>query len=72
MPKPVSVNKLIQKLTLTGFVGPYSGGKHMFMTKGSLKLRVPNPHKNDISKSLLSEILRQADISVNEWNKITN
>jgi predicted RNA binding protein YcfA (HicA-like mRNA interferase family) len=70
MPKPISVKKLIQNLHLLGFVGPYSGGRHMFMIKGNLKLRVPNPHKKDISKSLLSEILRQAGISASEWNKL--
>ncbi|KKR61501.1 hypothetical protein A2643_02270 [Candidatus Nomurabacteria bacterium RIFCSPHIGHO2_01_FULL_39_220] len=70
MPKPISVKKLIQNLSMLGFSGPYSGGRHMFMIKGDLKLRVPNPHKGDISKSLLSEILRQAGISSSEWNKL--
>ncbi len=69
MPKPISVKKLIKNLSDFGFSGPYSGGRHMFMIKGNLKLRVPNPHKGDISKSLLSEILRQAGISIKEWNK---
>ena len=70
MPKPISTKKLIQNLRLLGFTGPFSGGRHMFMEKGSLKLRVPNPHKGDISKSLLSEILRQAGISLTEWSKL--
>lgn len=70
MPKPISVKKLIQNLNLLGFTGPYSGGRYMFMVKGNLKLRVPNPHKGDISKHLLSEILRQAGVSTIEWNKL--
>ena len=70
MPKPISVKKLIENLNILGFSGHYSGGRHMFMIKGNLKLRVPNPHQSDISKSLLSEILRQAGISASEWNKI--
>ncbi len=70
MPKPISSKKLVQNLHLLGFTGQYSGGRHMFMIKGSLKLRVPNPHEGDISRSLLSEILRQADISSKEWNKL--
>lgn len=38
--------------------------------KGELKIRVPNPHQGgDISDSLLSEILRQAGISKDEWRK---
>ena len=70
MPKPISAKKLIKNLHSLGFSGPYSGGRHMFMIKGNLKLHVPNPHKGDISKYLLSEILRQAGISPSEWNKL--
>jgi len=42
------------------------------MSKGSLKVRIPNPHSNkkDISKDLLSEILKQAEISKDRWNKL--
>ncbi|HEY4714954.1 MAG TPA: type II toxin-antitoxin system HicA family toxin [Candidatus Paceibacterota bacterium] len=68
MLKNISWRKLVQKFRKLGFSGPYPGGRHLFMTKGSLKLRIPNPHKSDISKHLLTEILRQADISSNEWN----
>ncbi len=40
------------------------------MMKGELKIRVPNPHKaGDITDSLLHEILRQAGLSKDEWNK---
>jgi hypothetical protein len=39
------------------------------MMRGQLKLRIPNPHKRDISVSLLKEILRQAGISAGEWGK---
>jgi hypothetical protein len=70
MPKPISAKKLIKNLYSFGFSGPFSGGRHMFMIKGNLKLRVPNLHQGDISKSLLSEILRQACISPSEWNKL--
>lgn len=37
------------------------------MVKDKLKLRMPNPHGGDVSKHLLAEILRQANISVDEW-----
>ncbi len=70
MLKSISVKKLIQNLRQLRFIGPYSGGRHMFMIKGNLKLHIPNPHQGDISKSLLSEILRQAGISASEWNNL--
>ncbi len=37
------------------------------MKKEALKLRIPNPHQRDISVGLLRRILRQADISLQEW-----
>jgi hypothetical protein len=39
------------------------------MARGTLKLRIPNPHRSDISKSLVAEILRQAGITVKEWEE---
>jgi len=72
MPKlvPISQRKLITKLKKFGFVGPYQEGKHPYMIKGEISITIPNPHKEDISKNLLSEILRQAGISTSEWNKL--
>lgn len=70
MPKNISWRKLVQRLKKLGFDGPYSGGRHLFMIKGELKLRIPNPHRGDISKYLVAEILRQADISTEEWNNL--
>lgn len=67
MPKPISWRKLVQRFRQLGFDGPYSGGRHLFMTKGELKLHIPNPHRTDVSQHLLSEILRQAGVSVDEW-----
>jgi predicted RNA binding protein YcfA (HicA-like mRNA interferase family) len=68
---PVSRKELIRKFRSFGFTGPYSGGKHQFMVKEELKVRVPNPHQaGEISDSLLREILRQAGISKDDWKKV--
>ena len=67
MPKNISWRKLVQKFKQLGFDGPYSGGRHLFMTKKELKVHIPNPHRCDISKELVVEILRQAGISNNNW-----
>lgn len=70
LPATISRRKLIQKLKKLGFAGPYSGGRHQFMVKGDLKLRIPNPHgSNDIHISLLREILRQGGIGIEEWEQ---
>ncbi|MBI2476249.1 MAG: type II toxin-antitoxin system HicA family toxin [Candidatus Taylorbacteria bacterium] len=70
MPKNISWRKLVQKFRVLGFAGPYSGGRHLFMVKGELKVRIPNPHRSDISRYLLAEILRQAGISNDEWENL--
>lgn len=56
--KPINRRELIRRLRSFGFEGPFSGGRHSFMRKGQLKLRIPNPHEGDISVPLLKEILR--------------
>jgi len=72
MPKfgPIKRRDLIAYLHNAGFEGPYSGGKHQFMTRDTVTLRIPNPHQGDISKDLLSRILRQAGISREEWEEL--
>ena len=70
MPKSVSWKKLVQKFRALGFGGPFSGGRHLFMAKGAMKVRIPNLHRGDISRHLVAEILRQAGIALEEWNRV--
>ena len=37
------------------------------MLRGNLRLVLPNPHRKDISVSLLMRVLRQAGVSIDEW-----
>jgi predicted RNA binding protein YcfA (HicA-like mRNA interferase family) len=64
---PVSRNDLVKKLRMFNFEGPYSGGKHPYMVKGDIRLTLPNPLKQVISVDLLTRILRQAEITREEW-----
>lgn len=66
----ISRRDLIKFLRKAGFDDPYSGGKHQFMVKENIILRIPNPHQSDIGKSLLIRILRQANITKKEWEKL--
>ncbi|MDO8521548.1 MAG: type II toxin-antitoxin system HicA family toxin [bacterium] len=69
MPRHISWRNLVQRFRELGFDGPYSGGRHLFMVKGRLKVRISNPHHGDISSNLVSEVLRQAGISAKEWKQ---
>ena len=65
----VSFNELVRKLRALDFEGPFSGGKHLFMVKGDLRLTIPNPHRQDIGIDLLKRILRQGEIQRDEWER---
>ena len=67
---PVKRKDLIQALKQAGFEGPFAGGKHEFLVKGNLRLTLPNPHQGEISKDLLSRILKQAGISRKKWEAL--
>jgi len=40
------------------------------MSKGSLRVRIPNPHREDIGQNLLGQILREAGIGMSEWEEL--
>ncbi|MCX7044405.1 MAG: type II toxin-antitoxin system HicA family toxin [Candidatus Sumerlaeota bacterium] len=65
--RPISHGELIAKLRRLGFRGPYAGGKHPLMIRNELRLTIPNYHGEDIGVDLLIRILRQGQISREEW-----
>ena len=67
MARPVSRRELIRRFRSLGFDGPISGGRHQFMKKRELKVRIPNPHRSAVDGPLVKEILRQAGIKNDEW-----
>lgn len=64
---PVSRRELVQRLRELGFEGPFTGGRHEFMVRASVRLIIPNPHRQEISADLLSRILKQAGVDRDEW-----
>lgn len=67
---PIKRKDLIYYLKRLSFSDPISGGNHQYMQKGTLRLRVPNPHQGEISKELLSRLLKQANVSREEWESL--
>ncbi len=67
---PIKRRDLIRYLKILGFKGPYSGGKHQFMVRDNVTLRLPNPHKGDIGRELLIRILKQAKINRTAWESL--
>jgi len=68
--KPISRENLIRALRKAGFDGPYSGGRHQFMLRGNLALTLPNSHRGDIGKDLLLRILKQAEMTREEFESL--
>ncbi len=68
---PLKRRRLIRKLRKLGFSGPYPGGRHQYMRRGPLKIRIPNPHSSrDVGIPILKQILSQLDISEEDWHKL--
>jgi predicted RNA binding protein YcfA (HicA-like mRNA interferase family) len=65
--RSVSHNELVGGLKTFGFEGPFTGGRHLYMLKGNLRLTIPNPHRQKIGIDLLMRILHQAGIAREEW-----
>ena len=67
---PISRNELVRGLRRLGFEGPYSGGRHQFMVREEVSVRLPNPHRADVGVELLLRVLRQAGIGRAEWEEL--
>jgi len=63
---PVSRRAWVERLRELGFTGPYAGGRHDFMLRGTRRLILPNPHQSDMGVDLLQRILRQAGVTREE------
>ena len=72
MPKfgPIKRRDFITYLRAARFSGPFTGGKHEFMSREGVRIILPNPHESDISKELLARLLRQAGIGREEWEEL--
>lgn len=67
---PTKRRDLIRCFRQLGFDGPEPGTRHQVMIKGTIRVRIPNPHEGDISPRLLSLLLREAGISKGEWEAL--
>jgi predicted RNA binding protein YcfA (HicA-like mRNA interferase family) len=74
MPKltPLKASEVMRKLRALGYVGPVPGGRHVHMVHYASKKIIPIPvHGNkDIGIGLLRKILRDADVTVEEWQNL--
>ena len=68
LPSQTRWRELVRKLQALEWEGPLYGTKHPFMLKGKRKLHIPNPHDDPIYIPLLRKILRQAEITNDEWD----
>ena len=66
---PISRREFVRRLRQLGFSGPFAGGRHEFMLRDARRLIIPNHHRGDISPGLLSQLLRQANITREEWER---
>ncbi|MBI4674850.1 MAG: type II toxin-antitoxin system HicA family toxin [Chloroflexi bacterium] len=74
MPKlsPLKPQQLIQKLRVLGYEGPFPGGRHVLMIHRTTRKVIPIPmHKGkDIKVGLIRSIIREVEITLDEWNNL--
>jgi predicted RNA binding protein YcfA (HicA-like mRNA interferase family) len=70
MPKPIKHRELVRRFQKLGWQGPYQRGKHPFFVKDSRRLTIPNPHDGEVDWSLMKRILKQADVTPQQWEDI--
>jgi predicted RNA binding protein YcfA (HicA-like mRNA interferase family) len=63
----VSWAGLVRRLRELGFDGPYAGGRHPQMRRGTVTVILPNSHEGEIGVGFLTRLLRQAGVSREEW-----
>ena len=69
--RPIKRREFLRKLRRLGFQGPFPGGRHQFMRRGTVKIRVPNPHgTKDVGLPIVEETLRSLSISEAEWESL--
>ncbi len=65
---PIHRRDFIKRMRKLGWEGPFSGGNHQYMGKGEHNVHIPNPHgRSEIRAPMLKELLRQAEITWEEW-----
>ena len=60
---------VVRKLRQLGYEGPFGGGKHVFMRHPTTrkKISIPWHQGRDIPVGTLRAILRQVEVSPEEW-----
>jgi predicted RNA binding protein YcfA (HicA-like mRNA interferase family) len=65
---PLKSRDLINKLRTLGFEGPFAGGRHSRMVHFETGQVIPIPiHNKEVSVGLIREIIRQVDITPEQW-----
>lgn len=69
---PEKSRVVIKKLRALGFEGPFSGGRHLFMRhpNSKVKIPIPMPQGKDIPRGTVRAIIKQAGITVDDWQSL--
>lgn len=68
MIQSISWREMVRKFHGLGYRGPLSREKHLIVVRGDDVIHIPNPHRGNLSKQLIAEMLRRAGISRDDWN----
>ena len=66
--RPLSRREIIRRFRKLGFEGPRTRSDHQYMSRGKLKVKIPNPHGSQLSIGFIRQLLREAGITPEEWD----
>lgn len=69
---PEKPDRVIRKLKVLGFEGPFGGGRHVVMRhpRTGKKISIPIHKGRDIPRGTLRAILKEVGVTVEEWNQL--
>jgi predicted RNA binding protein YcfA (HicA-like mRNA interferase family) len=68
--KPCSGFEAVRKFRKVGWTAERQKGSHVMMTKPGFQWTLTIPQHNDLGPGLLRKLLRQADITIDEFNNL--
>jgi predicted RNA binding protein YcfA (HicA-like mRNA interferase family) len=69
---PLKLEEVVRRLRLLGYDGPVGGGRHIRMVHPQIRKVIPLPaHRGkDVGIGLIRTILKEIEVSPDEWNEL--
>ncbi len=70
MPRPLPYREVVRRLRAAGFIEDRQSGSHVMFVKMTGENLVPVPRHRELRRGTISNILRRAGLSVDEFENL--